>query len=150
MMRWVRLDTASTRNCLNDERIMKMSMKEVKIIDLICIVVFVFMGVYIFALPNAAQDFLMPVFNVINPYRTGAWIMGIGFLITCIGGEGRTGLALGIILLTCYLITAFVSLVGLMVLTSGLDLLWYLHPIIIIVACIVAIRRKKARQSSLS
>lgn len=117
-------------------------MKTVKIIDVICIVLFVFMGVYIFVLPNATQDLLLPVFTIINPYKTGAWIMGIGFLITCIWGKGKTGLVLGIVLLACYLITAFISLFGLIVLTSGVDLLWYLHPIIVLIGCIVVIRRK--------
>ena len=126
-----------------------MSMKAVKIIDAICIVIFVLMGVYIFALPNAAQDLLLPVFTIMNPYKTGAWVMGIGFLITCLWGKGKAGLALGIVLLVCYLITAFVSLVGLMVVTSGFDLLWYLHPIPVVIGCIVAIRRKTRGQSSL-
>ena len=63
-----------------------MSMKAVKIIVAICIALFVFMGIYIFALPNGVQDMLMPVFTIVNPYKTGAWIMGIGFLITCIWG----------------------------------------------------------------
>ena len=49
-----------------------MSMKAVKIIDAICIVIFVLMGVYIFVLPNATQDLLLPVFTIINPYKTGA------------------------------------------------------------------------------
>lgn len=125
-----------------------MNMKAVKIIDAICIVLFLLMGVYIFVLPESAQDLLMPVFIIINPYKTGAWIMGIGFLITCIRGEGRAGLILGFVLLACYLITAFISLVGLIVVTSGFDLLWYLHPIIIVFACIVAIRRKVKVRSS--
>jgi hypothetical protein len=112
-------------------------MKAVKIIDAICIVIFVLMGVYIFVLPNATQDLLLPVFTIINPYKTGAWIMGIGFLVTCLWGKGRAGLVLGIVLLVCYLITAFVSLVGLMVVTTGLDLLWYLHPI-----CFLSSNRK--------
>ena len=124
-----------------------MSMRTVKIIDIICIVIFVLMGVYIFALPEATQDLLLPVFTIINPYKTGAWIMGIGFLVTCLWGKGRTSLVLGIVLLACYLITAFVSLVGLMVITSGLDLLWYLHPILIVITCIAAVcRRKKANE----
>ncbi|SFO29329.1 hypothetical protein SAMN05216515_12122 [Eubacterium pyruvativorans] len=122
-----------------------MSMKAVKVIDIICIVIFVLMGVYIFALPNAAQDFLLPVFTIINPYKTGAWIIGIGFLVTCLWGKGKAGLVLGVVLLVCYLITAFVSLVGLMVVTTGLDLLWYLHPILVVIGCIVAIRRKRRR-----
>ena len=105
------------------------------------------MGIYIFALPEGAQDQIMPVFTIINPYQTGAWIMGIGFLVTCLWGKSRTGLVLGIVLLACYLITAFVSLVGLMVITSGLDLLWYLHPILVVISCIAAIyRRKKANE----
>jgi hypothetical protein len=117
-------------------------MKAVKIIDIICIVIFVLMGVYIFALPEATQDLLLPVFTIINPYKTGAWIMGIGFLVTCLWGKGKAGLVLGVVLLVCYLVTAFVSLVGLMVVTTGLDLLWYLHPIPVVIGCIVAIRRK--------
>ncbi len=122
-------------------------MRAVKVIDAICIILFVFMGIYIFALPEGAQDQIMPVFTIINPYQTGAWIMGIGFLVTCLWGKSRTGLVLGIVLLACYLITAFVSLVGLMVITSGLDLLWYLHPILIVISCIAAIyRRKKANE----
>ena len=125
-----------------------MSMKAVKIIDAICIVIFVLMYVYIFALPDAAQDLLLPVFTIINPYKTGAWIMGIGFLVTCLWGKGKACLVLGVVLLACYLITAFVSLVGLMVVTRGLDLLWYLHPIPIVIGCIVAIRRRTRGQSS--
>ena len=124
-----------------------MYMRAVKVIDAICIILFVFMGIYIFALPEGAQDQIMPVFTIINPYQTGAWIMGIGFLVTCLWGKSRTGLVLGIVLLACYLITAFVSLVGLMVITSGLDLLWYLHPILVVISCIAAIyRRKKANE----
>lgn len=125
-----------------------MSMKAVKIIVAICIALFVFMGIYIFALPNGVQDMLMPVFTIVNPYKTGAWIMGIGFLITCIWGKGRTGLILGIVMLVCYIVTAFVSLVGLMVVTSGYDLLWYLHPVPVVIGCIVAIRSKTRGQSS--
>ena len=120
-----------------------MSMRAVKVIDAICIILFVFMGIYIFALPEGAQDQILPVFTIINPYQTGAWIMGIGFLVTCLWGKSRTGLVLGIVLLACYLITAFVSLVGLMVITSGLDLLWYLHPILVVISCIAAIYRRK-------
>lgn len=124
-----------------------MYMRAVKVIDAICIILFVFMGIYIFALPEGAQDQIMPVFTIINPYRTGAWIMGIGFLVTCLWGKGRTSLVLGIVLLACYLITAYVSLFGLMVITSGLDLLWYLHPILIVIACIAAVcRRRKANE----
>ena len=125
-----------------------MSMKAVKIIVAICIALFVFMGIYIFALPNGVQDMLMPVFTIVNPYKTGAWIMGIGFLITCIWGKRRTGLILGIVMLVCYIVTAFVSLVGLMVVTSGYDLLWYLHPVPVVIGCIVAIRSKTRGQSS--
>ena len=125
-----------------------MSMKAVKIIVAICIALFVFMGIYIFALPNGVQDMLMPVFTIVNPYKTGAWIIGIGFLITCIWGKGRTGLILGIVMLVCYIVAAFVSLVGLMVVTSGYDLLWYLHPVPVVIGCIVAIRSKTRGQSS--
>lgn len=60
-----------------------MSTRTVMIIDGICLTLFVLMGIYIFALPTAVQDMLMPAFIVINPFQTGAWIMGIGFLVTC-------------------------------------------------------------------
>ena len=72
-----------------------MTMRAVKIIDVICIALFVFMGVFIFALPDATQNVLMPVFTIINPYKTGAWIMGIGFLVTCLWGKGKSGLIFG-------------------------------------------------------
>ena len=126
-----------------------MSMKAVKVIDIICIVIFVLMGVYIFALPEATQNLLLPVFTIINPYKTGAWIMGIGFLVTCLWGKGKAGFVLGVVLLACYLITAFVSLVGLMVVTTGFDLLWYLHPIPVVIGCIVAIRWHRSLRSGL-
>ena len=127
---------------------MEMSMKTIMIIDAMCIALFVFMFVYIFALPDTAQNLLMPVFTVINPYQTGGWILGIGFLVTCLWGKGRTGLFLGIVLLACYLITAFASLAGLIVATSVFDLLWYLHPILIVIGLIVALCRKTREQSS--
>ena len=127
---------------------MEMSMKTIMIIDAICIALFVFMFVYIFALPDTAQNLLMPVFTVINPYQTGGWILGIGFLVTCLWGKGVTGLFLGIVLLACYLITAFASLAGLIVATSVFDLLWYLHPILIVIGLIVALCRKTREQSS--
>lgn len=100
-----------------------MSTKAVMIIDGICIVLFIFMWIYIFVLSDGLQDQLMPVFTVINPYQTGAWIMGIGFLVTCLWGKGKSALIWGIVMLACYLITAAVSVVGLIVVTSGLDLL---------------------------
>lgn len=112
-----------------------MSEKTVIVVDVICLMLFVLMGIYIFALPAAMQDQLMPLFIVINPFRTGAWIMGIGFLVTCIWGKAKTGFILGLIMMACYLITAFVSLVGLMTVTTAYDLLWYLHPVPIVVGC---------------
>lgn len=91
-----------------------MSEKTVIVVDVICLMLFVLMGIYIFALPAAMQDQLMPLFIVINPFRTGAWIMGIGFLVTCLWGKAKIGLIWGLIMIACYLITAFISLVGLM------------------------------------
>ena len=112
-----------------------MSEKTVIVVDVICLMLFVLMGIYIFALPAAMQDQLMSVFMVINPFRTGAWIMGIGFLVTCLWGKAKIGLMLGLIMMVCYLITAFVSLFGLMTVTTAYDLLWYLHPVLIVVGC---------------
>ena len=125
-----------------------MSMKTVMIIDGICIVLFLFMWIYMFALSDRMQDQLMPVFTIINPFQTGAWIIGVGFLVTCLWGKGKSALIWGIVLLVCYLITAAVSVIGLMVMTSALDLLWYLHPVLIVIACIIAIRRRKRVQNN--
>ena len=118
-----------------------MSTRTVMIIDGICLTLFVLMGIYIFALPTAVQDMLMPAFMVINPFQTGAWIMGIGFLVTCIWGKAKTGFILGLIMIACYLITAFVSLVGLMTVTTAYYLLWYLHPVLIVVGCAALLYR---------
>ncbi len=122
-----------------------MSMKMVKVIDGICIVLFIFMGIYIFALTEGMQDQLLPVFTILNPYRTGGWLMGTGFLVTCIWGKGKTGLILGIIMLLCYLITAFVGLFGLIALTYNWELLWYMHPLLIIIGVICALLNRKKK-----
>lgn len=119
-----------------------MSMKTVKIIDMICVLLFLFMGLYIFILPESMQDHLLPVFTVINPYQTGAWIMGAGFFVTCTWGKGKIGVILGVVMLFCYIVTAAVSLVGLIVVTVGWDLLWYLHPVLALLGLIVWIRRR--------
>lgn len=113
------------------------------IINGICIVLFMFMWIFMYAIPDEIQDQLMPVFIIINPFKIGPWIMGIGFLCTCLWCRGRTGLIWGAVMLICYLLTATVSLVGLMGYPSGFDLLWYLHPLIIVIACIIAIQRRK-------
>jgi hypothetical protein len=120
-----------------------MSMKTVKIIDGICIAMFLFMMIYIFALPEEMQDTLLPVFQVINPYRTGAWLIGAGFLITCIWGKGRAGLGLRILMLVLYLITAWVSLFGLIALTENWELLWYAHPVLLVLGCIAWVWNRK-------
>lgn len=126
-----------------------MNEKTVKIIDAVCIALFIFMMVFLFVLPEKEQDLLMPVFIVINPFRSGAWIMGAGLLAACIGGRGRTGLILGMIMLVCYLITAFVSLFGLITLTKETELLWYLHPLLLIPAGTAAFRNiRKGRRTS--
>lgn len=118
-----------------------MSEKTVIVVDVICLMLFVLMGIYIFALPAAMQDQLMPLFIVINPFRTGAWIMGIGFLVTCLWGKAKIGLIWGLIMIACYLITAFISLVGLMTVATAYDLLWYLHPVPIVTGCAVLFYR---------
>ena len=118
-----------------------MSEKTVIVVDVICLMLFVLMGIYIFALPAAMQDQLMPLFMVINPFRTGAWIMGIGFLVTCLWGKAKIGLIWGLIMIACYLITAFISLVGLMTVATAYDLLWYLHPVLIVVGCAALLYR---------
>ena len=125
-----------------------MSVKTVIVVDVICLMLFVLMGIYIFALPAAMQDQLMPLFIVINPFRTGAWIMGIGFLVTCLWGKAKIGLIWGLIMIACYLITAFISLVGLMTVTTAYDLLWYLHPILIVIGCAALLVRSMRKRGN--
>ena len=125
-----------------------MSEKTVIVVDVICLMLFVLMGIYIFALPAAMQDQLMPLFIVINPFRTGAWIMGIGFLVTCLWGKAKIGLIWGLIMMASYLITAFVSLVGLMTVTTAYDLLWYLHPILIVIGCAALLVRSMRKRGN--
>ena len=125
-----------------------MSEKTVIVVDVICLMLFVLMGIYIFALPAAMQDQLMPLFIVINPFRTGAWIMGIGFLVTCLWGKAKIGLIWGLIMIACYLITAFISLVGLMTVATAYDLLWYLHPILIVISCAALLVRSMRKRGN--
>lgn len=125
-----------------------MSEKTVIVVDVICLMLFVLMGIYIFALPAAMQDQLMPLFIVINPFRTGAWIMGIGFLVTCLWGKAKIGLIWGLIMIACYLITAFISLVGLMTVATAYDLLWYLHPVLIVVGCAALLVRSMRKRGN--
>ena len=124
-----------------------MSMKRVMILDGICIVLFLFIMIFLFVLPDREQELLMPVFKILQPYRIGAWIMGAGLLVTCMWGRGRAGLILGIIMLFCYLITTFVTLFGLLALTSQWELLWYLHPALILPGCIIALRTRKKKKA---
>lgn len=122
-----------------------MPMKRVMILDGICIVLFLFFMTFLFVLPDREQELLMPVFKILQPYRIGAWIMGIGLLVTCMWGRGKAGLILGLIMLFCYLITTFVTLFGLLALTSQWELLWYLHPVLILPGCIIALWKRKRK-----
>lgn len=121
-----------------------MSVKAIRIIDSICILLFVFIMVFIFFLPDGTNELLLPVFSV--AYRFGAWIIGIGFLLTCLWGKGKSGIVLGIVMLVCYLITTFITLFGLIVLTSEWELLWYIHPVLIIPGCIIALWYRKRKK----
>ena len=119
-----------------------MSMKNIKVIDAICLLVFTFMIMYIFAMPTRLQEMLRPVFIVINPYRIGSWIMGIGFSVTCIWGKERSVLRWGVLMFICYLITAFLSFFGLLTLVSNWEFLWFLHIVLVICAIIIAIVKR--------
>jgi len=121
-----------------------MSMKALWIIDGLCIVLFLFIMAFVFVLPSQQQKPFLPLFSIL--YRTGAWIIGAGLVCTCLWGKGRLGLILGIIMLVFYLITTFVTLFGLMALTVEWELLWYIHPVLVIPGCIFALwsrRRNK-------
>ena len=122
-----------------------MSMKAVKIIDTIGIILFILLIAIIFVLPDVQQDLLTSVFSII--YRCSAWITGAGLLVTCIWGKGKNGLVLGIIMLICYLISAFITMFGLIVLTYDWELLWYIHPILVIPGSVIAflVRKWKKR-----
>ena len=125
-------------------------MKVVKIIDVICIVLFVALMVYIFALPSGMQELLTPVFSIL--YRCCAWIIGAGLVITCIWGKGKGGIVFGILLLLCYLMATFITLFALMVLTTEWELLWYVHPVFVIPGCAIALwkRHRSGRKKNLS
>ncbi len=118
------------------------SMKNVKIFDGICILIFIFMIVYMFVLQDGLQKLLMPVFKIINPYRAGSWLIGIGFLLTCIYGKGKEDMRWGILMFVCYLITAVLSVFGLLAWTSNCDYLWYLHLVFPIAGIIIVISKK--------
>lgn len=118
-----------------------MSMKAVWLIDGLCSVIFLFIIVFIFVLPSQQQELLGPLARII--YRTGAWIIGAGFLCTCLWGRGKSGLILGILMLIFYIITTYFTLFGLMVLTTEWELLWYIHPLFLIPACIVTLQRRR-------
>lgn len=121
-----------------------MSTKALMVIDGFCIALFLFIILFIFVLPDGQQGAFVPVMSI--AYRGGPWIMGIGLLFTCLWGKGKHGILSGIILLICYLITSFFTLFGLIVLTAEWELLWYVHPVLVIPGCIIALwkRRKKA------
>jgi hypothetical protein len=118
-----------------------MSMKAVKIIDTIGIILFILLIAIIFVLPDVQQDFFKLIFSII--YRCSAWITGAGLLVTCIWGKGKNGLVLGIIMLICYLIAAFITMFGLIVLTYEWELLWYIHPILVIPGSLIALLIRK-------
>ena len=118
-----------------------MSMKAVWLVDGLCTVLFIFIMAVIFVLPSPQQDFLLSIFSIL--YRTGAWIMGAGLVFTCLWGRGKPGLMLGIMMLIYYMITTFFTLFGLIVLTTEWELLWYIHPLIIIPGCILALWHRK-------
>ena len=117
-----------------------MSMKIVWIIDGVCIVLFLLLMAFVFVMPSQ-QEALIPLFSIL--YRTGAWIIGAGLVCTCLWGKGRAGLILGIIMLVLYLITAFITLFGLMALTDEWELLWYIHPVLVIPGCIFVLWYRK-------
>ena len=118
-----------------------MSMKAVWLVDGLCTVLFIFIMAVIFVLPSPQQEFLLSLFSIL--YRTGAWIMGAGLVFACLWGRGKPGLMLGIMMLIYYMITTFFTLFGLMVLTTEWELLCYIHPLIIIPGCILALRNRK-------
>ncbi len=123
-----------------------MSAKAVWLMDGFCIVLVLFLMVCLFALPSQQQAVLAPPVGVL--YRTGAWIMGAGLLFTCLWGKGKAGLLLGIILLICCMTTACVTLFGLMGLTTAWELLWFLHPVLILPGCVFALWNRKKNEAS--
>ena len=120
----------------NDDEVKNMSMKAIKIIDTIGIILFILLIAIIFVLPDVQHDLLTLVFSII--YCSSAWITGAGLLVTCIWGKGKNGLVLGVIMVICYLITAYITMFGLIMLTSEWELLWYIHPILIILGSVIA------------
>ncbi len=111
-------------------------------------VLYILIMVFIFVLPDHEQAVYAPVFSIL--YRCGAWIIGAGLVFTCLWGKGKNGLVLGILMLVLYLSTAFFTMFGLMALTSEWELLWYIHPFLIIPCCICALHCRKKKQPCIS
>ena len=123
-----------------------MSSRTLKIIEAFCIALFLFIMFFIFVLPDGMPDPVIPVFSI--AYRTGARIIGAGLVVTCFWGDGKYRIIMGILLFLCYLITTYVTLFGLIVLTTGWELLWYIHPLIILPGCVIALLLSKKKSDA--
>jgi len=124
----------------------KTSNRLVLIIDGLCILLFLLFVSFIFVLPEEVQKKVLPAFAIINPFTSGAYVLGCGLLVTCIWGKGRIILSLGVVIAGCYMMIVLISLVAVMGMTSAVELLFFLPHVVIIVACLIVIYRRIARR----
>ncbi len=113
-------------------------------LDIVCLAFFAAFLMLIFCPIHQVEEFLDPLFAVINPFTTGVYSMGCGLLITLMNARGKTGLILGALMSVSYLIMTAISLVALMGASSISDLMMYGPNVIIVLAGIfILIQRGK-------
>ncbi len=115
----------------------------ITIIGIVCLLFFAAFIVYAFMDVPGLEGLLAPVFELINPFTTGAYFMGCGLLLTLMYARGNGGATLGLLVAVCYLIMAAVCLVALINLHS---LVMYGPNVLIVIAGIVIMVQKGKRK----
>ena len=104
--------------------------------------------IFTFDFPAQEDQILVSLFSIM--YRTGAWITGAELVVTCLWGKGRPGLVMGIMMLVLYTVTTFFTMFGLMALTKGWELLWYINPFLVFPGCVLALWGRKKKPTPVS
>ena len=89
---------------------------------------------------RCTSDVLMKNIKRVASAGEGTWLSRFQFR-----GRGKPGSILGAIMLLFYLISTFFTLFGIMALTSEWELLWYIHPLLMIPGCFIALLNKKEK-----
>ena len=116
----------------------------VTFIAAVCLLFFLVFLLYVFTDLPFIQRLGDPLFNSLNPFTTGVYLLGCGLLITLQCARGKTGMILGLLMAVSYLVMAAISLVALMGLSGPSDLLMYgPNVIIVILGIMIMVRRGK-------